>query len=154
LLIIVHDEIFYKIMKPRRYYSDHYIYTTLKNVKTIALVGASPKNDRDSNICMKFLLEFGYKVIPINPNEVDNLIHGQRCYAQLCDVEESIDMVEIFRNSETVLEIVERAIDMHVDVIWMQLDVINLEAERLALGAGMTVIMDRCPKIELQKLDH
>lgn len=141
-------------MKPQRYYSDHYIYSTLKNVQTIALVGASPKKDRDSNICMKFLLDFGYKVIPINPNEVDSLIHGQRCYAKLSDVKETINMVEIFRNSETVLEIVEQAIVMHIDVIWMQLDVINLEAERLALGAGMTVIMDRCPKIELQKLDH
>ncbi len=139
-------------MHPNRYYSDNYIHAILKKVRTIALVGASPKQNRDSYLCMKFLLEFGYKVIPINPREADNVILGQRCYARLNDVRERVDMVEIFRDPQAVIEIVDQALDMDIDVIWMQLGVINLEAEQIALAAGIKVVMDRCPKIELQKL--
>ena len=139
-------------MHPYRYYSDNYIHAILKKVRTIALVGASPKQNRDSYLCMKFLLEFGYKVIPINPREADNVILGQRCYARLNDVRERVDMVEIFRDPQAVIEIVDQALDMDIDVIWMQLGVINLEAEQIALAAGIKVVMDRCPKIELQKL--
>lgn len=139
-------------MHPYRYYSDNYIHAILKKVRTIALVGASPKQNRDSYLCMKFLLEFGYKVIPINPREADNVILGQRCYARLNDVRERVDMVEIFRDPQAVIEIVDQALDMDIDVIWMQLGVINLEAEQIALAAGIKVVMERCPKIELQKL--
>ncbi len=139
-------------MHPYRYYSDNYIHAILKKVRTIALVGASPKQNRDSYLCMKFLLEFGYIVIPINPREADNVILGQRCYARLNDVRERVDMVEIFRDPQAVIEIVDQALDMDIDVIWMQLGVINLEAEQIALAAGIKVVMDRCPKIELQKL--
>lgn len=138
-------------MHTKRLYSDAYIAHILNQVNTIALVGASPRCDRDSHICMRFLLDHGYKVIPVNPQEVGNFILDQRCYARLTDIPEKIDMVEIFRSSEATFDVTLEALDSDIDVIWMQLGVINEQAEALAKAHGIDVIMDRCPKLELEK---
>ena len=87
----------------------------------------------------------------VNPNEKDNLILGQLCYSSMDLIEEPIDMVDIFRASDAVLGVTEEAITIQAQVIWMQLDIINYDAEELAQEAGLKVVMDRCPKIELNK---
>ena len=132
-------------------YPDSYISEILNRVKTIALVGASPRVDRDSHICMQFLLDRGYRVIPINPHKEGSFIVNQRCYARITDVQEKIDMVDIFRSSDVALDVTAEALDKDIGVIWMQLGVVNQQAETLALGRGADVIMDRCPKIEIEK---
>ena len=132
-------------------YPDSYISEILNRVKTIALVGASPRVDRDSHICMQFLLDRGYRVIPINPHEEGSFILNQRCYARITDVQEKIDMVDIFRSSDVALDVTAEALDKDIGVIWMQLGVVNQQAETLALGRGADVIMGRCPKIEIEK---
>ena len=132
-------------------YTDSYIKEILQEVKTIAVIGASGKSNRDSFVVMKSLLEHGYKVFPVNPNEKDNLILGQLCYSSMDLIEVPIDMVDIFRASDAVLGVTEEAITIQAKVIWMQLDIINYDAEKLAQEAGLKVVMDRCPKIELNK---
>jgi len=115
------------------------------------LVGASPRSERDSYICMQVLLEQGYQVIPVNPGEAGNTILGQRCYASLADIEQPVDMVDVFRSSEAALGVTEEAIAIGVKVVWMQLHIVNLQAAQMAEAAGIKVVMDRCPKLELQK---
>ena len=132
-------------------YSEAYLEQILTEVKTIALVGASPKAYRDSYLTMLVLLERGYTVFPVNPQEAGNEILGQRCYASLDCIQQSIDMVDIFRSSEAALDVTEEAIAIGAKVVWMQLDIINQQAAKLATAAGIKVVMNRCPKIELQK---
>ncbi|MBT5387533.1 MAG: CoA-binding protein [Porticoccaceae bacterium] len=132
-------------------YSDDYLKQILTEVQTIALVGASPRPHRDSYLCMEALLREGYTVIPINPREAGELILGQRCYASLADLEQPVDMVDIFRSSEAALAVTEEAIDIGAKVIWMQLEIRNQEAANMAEAAGIKVVMNRCPKIELEK---
>ncbi|EAS46734.1 putative CoA binding protein [marine gamma proteobacterium HTCC2207] len=132
-------------------YSEEYLLQILTDVKTIALVGASPKAHRDSYLCMQVLLEQGYTVFPVNPREAGNEILGQHCYASLDCIQQSIDMVDIFRSSEAALEVTEEAIALGAKVVWMQLEIINQQAAKLAAAAGIKVVMNRCPKIELQK---
>ncbi|WP_316859599.1 CoA-binding protein [uncultured Cohaesibacter sp.] len=129
-------------------YSADYIKGILTSVKTIALVGASDKQDRASHRVMKFLLEHGYHVIPINPGKEGKDILGQRVFGRLADIEEPVDMVDIFRNSEAAGAVCDEAISIGAKVIWMQLGVINEEAAARAEKAGLQVVMDRCPKIE------
>ncbi len=114
-------------------------------------MGASPRAERDSYICMQVLLEQGYQVIPVNPREAGKPILGQRCYASLADIEQPVDMVDVFRSSEAALGVTEEAIAIGAKVVWMQLQIVNPQAAQMAESAGIKVVMDRCPKLELQK---
>jgi predicted CoA-binding protein len=135
-------------------YSDTYIRGILNTVKTIAMVGVSPKISRPSYFVFKYLLERGYRVIPVNPGQVGTELNGQKFYAKLADIEEPIDMVDIFRNSEAALGVVKEALALKPlpQVIWMQLGIRNDEAAKLAEDAGLKVVMNRCPKIEYGRL--
>ncbi len=130
--------------------SDTQIYDILANPKTIAVVGCSPDPDRDSNQIAALLKAKGHKVIPVNPKCQEIL--GERCYASLQDIPESVDMVDVFRRSEFVAQIADEAIAEHASILWLQLDVIDETAARKAQEAGLTVVMDRCPAIEYRKL--
>ena len=132
-------------------YSGSYIKEILNEVKTIAVVGASANQDRDSYKVMEALIQYGYQIFPINPNEAGNLILGQRCFADLSFVSGKIDMVDVFRAEDAVMGVTKEAIKIGAKVLWTQLDIINEEASELAKEAGLKVIMNRCPKIELAK---
>ena len=132
-------------------YSNSHIKKILKEVKTIALVGASLNSKKDSYKVMKFLLENNYQVFPVNPNEAGKYILGQYCYADLHSIEENIDMVDVFRKSEAVFRIAKDAMRIGSKVLWTQLGVADEQAALMARQAGLEVIMNRCPKIELQK---
>jgi predicted CoA-binding protein len=133
-------------------YSESYIKEVLDEVKTIAVVGASANQDRDSYKVMQVLMQHGYEVFPINPNEVGNFILGQPCYADLSSVSRKIDMVDVFRAKDAVMGVTKEAIAIGASVLWTQLDIVHKEAAELAEQAGLKVVMDRCPKIELAKL--
>jgi predicted CoA-binding protein len=135
-------------------YSDEYIQGILDDVKTVALVGASDKEERPSYRVTKFLLEQGYKVIPVNPGKAGQEILGQKVAASLADIDEPIDMVDIFRNSEAAGNVTDEAIRIGAKVAWMQLGVVNEEAAKRAEEAGLRVVMDRCPKIEIPRLEQ
>jgi predicted CoA-binding protein len=135
-------------------YSDDYIQGILDDVKTVALVGASDKEERPSYRVTKFLLEQGYKVIPVNPGKAGQEILGQKVAASLADIDEPIDMVDIFRNSEAAGNVTDEAIRIGAKVAWMQLGVVNEEAAKRAEEAGLRVVMDRCPKIEIPRLEQ
>jgi hypothetical protein len=135
-------------------YPDSYIRGILNTVKTIAMVGLSPKDNRPSYFAFKYLLERGYKMIPVNPGQAGKDVLGQKVYAKLADIPEPVDMVDIFRASAYALPIVQDAVALHPrpQVIWMQLSVRNDAAAKLAEDAGMKVVMNRCPKIEYGRL--
>jgi hypothetical protein len=135
-------------------YPDTYIRGILNTVKTIAMVGFSPKENRPSYFAFKYLLERGYRVIPVNPGHAEKEVLGQKIYASLSDIPVPVDMVDIFRGSEHVLPIVQEALKLAPKpaVIWMQLTVRNDEAAKLAEDAGLKVVMNRCPKIEYGRL--
>ena len=130
-------------------YEDGYLLALLKSVKTIAVVGASQNPEKDSYKVMKFLIDSGYDVLPVNPN-VDNLILGKKCFKNLNEIDKQIDMVDVFRSSEFAFRVAEEAINTNAKILWMQLGVINEKAAYLAEQAGLKVIMDRCPKIVLE----
>jgi uncharacterized protein len=135
-------------------YPDSYIRGILNTVKTIAMVGFSPKENRPSFFVFKYLTERGYRVIPVNPGQAGNEVLGQKIYAKLADIPEPIDMVDIFRGSEFALGIVQEALALtpKPQVIWMQLTVRNDEAAKLVEDARLKVVMNRCPKIEYGRL--
>jgi uncharacterized protein len=135
-------------------YSDSYIRGILNTVKTIAMVGISPKENRPSYFAFKYLMERGYRMIPVNPGQAGKTILGQKVYAKVSDIPDPIDMVDVFRGSEHVLPIVQEAVALKPkpQVIWMQLMVRNDEAAKLAEDAGLKVVMNRCPKIEYGRL--
>jgi predicted CoA-binding protein len=135
-------------------YSDSYIRGILNTVKTIAMVGVSPKQNRPSFFVFKYLLERGYRVIPVNPGHAGSEILGQKVYANLADIAEPIDMIDVFRASQYATAVVEEALAMkpRPAVIWMQLGVRNDEAAAQAEAAGIRVVMNRCPKIEYGRL--
>ena len=133
-------------------YSDAYIRDILANNRTIALVGASPNTSRPSYFAMKYLKAKGFRVIPVNPGQAGKEILGEKVYASLADIEESIDIVDIFRGSAAALPIAKEAISIGAKVVWMQLGVRNDEAAKLAEDAGLRVVMNRCPKIEYGRL--
>ncbi len=137
-------------------YTDGYIRSILASVRTIAMVGASPRWNRPSFFAMKSLQEKGYRVIPVNTRVAGGEILGERVYASLAEVPERIDMVDVFRSSEDAGPIVDEAIELAADkgitVIWMQLGVRDDAAAQRAEAAGLKVVMDRCPKIEYGRL--
>ncbi|MDB9907715.1 CoA-binding protein [Gammaproteobacteria bacterium] len=133
-------------------YSESYIKEILDEVKTIAIVGASANPDRDSYKVMQVLIQHGYQIFPINPNEAGNLIFGRPCFAELSSVSGQIDMVDVFRAKDAVMGVTKEAIAIGAKVLWTQLDIVHKEAAKLAEQAGLKVVMDRCPKIELAKL--
>ena len=135
-------------------YSDSYIRGILNTVKTVAMVGASEKENRPSYFAFKYLLERGYTMIPVNPGHAGEQMLGQPIYARLADVPVPIDMIDIFRGSRYALPIVQEALTLtpRPQVIWMQLGVRNDEAAALAEANGMKVVMNRCPKIEYGRL--
>jgi predicted CoA-binding protein len=124
----------------------------LTSTQTIALVGASPKPERPSHEVMNVLLQKGYTVYPVNPGLAGKEILGQTVYATLHDVPQPIDMVDVFRNSKDAANVVDDAIQVEAKAVWMQIGVINQEAAEKAQQAGMLVVMNRCPKIELVRL--
>ncbi|MEO8301254.1 MAG: CoA-binding protein [Rhizomicrobium sp.] len=137
-------------------YPDSLIKSILREVKTIAMVGASGNDIRPSYFAMMYLLNKGYKIIPVNPGMVGKTILGQTVYGSLKDVADAgigpVDMVDIFRESKFAPDIAREVIAekdrLGVKILWMQLGVISPEAEKLARDAGLTVVMNRCPKIE------
>src|SRR5690242_15992786 len=135
-------------------YPDSYIRGILNTVKTIAMVGASERENRPSYFAFKYLLERGYKMIPVNPGHAGETMLGQKIYARLSDIPEPIDMVDIFRASQYALPIVQEALSLkpRPQVIWMQLGIRNDEAAALAEANGVKVVMNRCPKIEYGRL--
>ncbi len=135
-------------------YPDSYVRGILNTVKTIAMVGASEKENRPSYFAFKYLLERGYKMIPVNPGRAGETMLGQRIYARLGDIPEPVDMVDIFRGSQYALGIVQEALALNPrpQVIWMQLGVRSDEAAALAEANGLKVVMNRCPKIEYGRL--
>lgn len=137
-------------------YSDALIARILRSVKTIAMVGASPNEVRPSYFAMKYLTEKAFKVIPVNPGQAGKEIMGQKVYARVSDLPAPVDMVDVFRNSEAAGPITDEVIAnkerLGVKVLWMQLGVINEDAAKRAEAAGLTVIMNRCPKIEYGRL--
>ncbi|RLM25806.1 hypothetical protein BIY29_07020 [Brenneria alni] len=131
---------------------DSDIESVLKTVKTIALVGASEKTTRPSYGVMAYLLEQGYEVIPVSPKLADQTLQGQKVYASLDKIPQHIDMVDVFRQPEAAYDIAREAIAIGAKVLWLQIGVINEQAAILARDAGLHVIMDRCPKIEIPRL--
>lgn len=135
-------------------YPDSYIRAILDEVRTIAMVGASANTVRPSYFVLKYLLSKDYRVIPVNPGQAGKRILGQTVHASLADIAEPIDMVDVFRSSGAALAIVHQALELEPrpKVIWMQLQVRNDEAARIAEAAGLRVVMNRCPKIEYGRL--
>jgi len=132
-----------------RDYPADYLATILKEVKTIAMVGASSDPTKFSYGVLRVLHETGYDMIPVNPNEAGTEIRGLRVYESLSAIDRPVDMVQVFRNSDALPEIAREAIAIGAKVLWAQLGVRNDEAARLAEAAGLKVVMNRCPKIEL-----
>ena len=135
-------------------YPDSYIRGILNTVKTIAMVGISPKENRPSYFAFKYLLERGYTMIPVNPGQAGKDILGRKVYARLAEIPGPVDMIDIFRAAQFAVPIVEEGLTLKPlpQVIWMQLGVRNDEAARLAEAAGIKVVMNRCPKIEYGRL--
>lgn len=133
-------------------YSDAYLRGIFAQVKTIAMIGASPKPDRPSNHVMEFLQKKGFRVIPVNPQAAGGIIHGEKVRATLGDVAEPIDMVDIFRRSDQVAPVVDEAIAKRAKIVWMQLGVRDDAAATKAEAAGLDVVMNRCPAIEMPRL--
>jgi len=135
-------------------YADSYIRGILNTVKTIAMVGISPKENRPSYFAFKYLLERGYRMIPVNPGQAGKEILGQKVYASLADIPEPVDMVDVFRAPKYAPAVVAEALALkpRPGVIWMQLGVRKDEAAKLAEDNGLKVVMNRCPKIEYGRL--
>ena len=130
-------------------YSDAYLQGILKSVKTIAMVGASPDKTKFSYGVLRVLSETGYDMIPVNPRPDLEEIRGLKVYQSLAAIDRPVDMVEVFRRSEDLMGVTKEAIAIGAKVLWGQIGVVDHEAAQLAEEAGMQVVMDRCPKIEL-----
>ncbi|WP_061797994.1 CoA-binding protein [Serratia ficaria] len=131
---------------------DHEIAELLQQVKTIALVGASDNPARPSYGVMAYLLAQGYQVTPVSPKLAGQSLLGQPAYARLADIPHPMDMVDVFRNSEAAYAVAQEAIAIGARALWLQIGVINEQAAALAAQAGLKVVMDRCPKIEIPRL--
>ena len=130
-------------------YEDNYLQEILSSIKTIAMVGASPDKTKFSYGVLRVLHETGYNMIPVNPKPGLREIRGLEVFPNLKKINQPVDMVEVFRRSEDLFDIAEEAIEIGAKVLWGQIGVINYEAARLAENAGLKVVMNRCPKIEL-----
>ena len=130
-------------------YSDAYLRNILKSVKTIAMVGASPDKTKFSYGVLRVLHETGYDMIPVNPKPEITEIRNLKVYPNLAAIDRPVDMVEVFRKPEDLYGVAEEAISIGAKVLWGQIGVINHDAARLAEEAGLKVVMNRCPKIEL-----
>ena len=130
-------------------YSESYLQGILKSVKIIAMVGASPDKTKFSYGVLRVLHETGYEMIPVNPRPDITEIRGLKVFNSLAEIDRPVDMVEVFRRPEDMLGIAQEAVDIAAKVLWGQIGVRNYEAARLAEEAGLQVVMDRCPKIEL-----
>src|SRR5215471_10889464 len=144
-------------MSDHDHYPDGLLRKVLGSVRTIAMVGASPDWHKASSFAMKYLQSKGYRVIPVNPRAAGRSILGETCYARLADIPQDetgrIDMVDVFRNSAAAGPLADEAIAIGAQVLWMQLGVRNDAAAARAEAAGLTVIMNRCPKIEYGRLN-
>ena len=138
-----------KLMNHNEPYSEEYLQDILSSVKTIAMVGASPDITKFSYGVLRVLHETGYDMIPVNPRPGLNEIRNLKVYPSLNKIDRPVDMVEVFRKSEDLYQITEEAIAIDAKVLWGQIGVINHDAARLAEEAGLKVVMNRCPKIEL-----
>jgi len=134
-------------------YSDEYLGEVLTSARTIAVLGASPRPDRPSHRVMAFLQRRGYRTIPVNPNAAGEEILGERCYAALAEVPEKIDMVDVFRRSTAVAAAVEEAIAAGAKIVWLQLGLRDDRAAARAEAKGLKIVMNRCPAIEIPRLD-
>ncbi len=132
--------------------TDAEIADLLSSISTIALVGASDRPDRPSYDVMKFLQDHGYRVLPVNPSITGEHIHGEFVWRELSEIGDRIDMVDIFRRSADAGDAVDQAIASGAKAVWMQLGVVNDVAAMRAEAAGLKVVMDRCPKIEIARL--
>lgn len=121
-----------------------------ETVRTIAVVGCSPRPERPGHYVAKYLQDLGYRIIPVNPGQTEIL--GEKCYASLRDIAEPVDMVDCFRRAEDIPPVVEDAIAIGAKFVWMQLGIVNEEAAQRAIAAGIEVVMDRCPKIDYPRL--
>ena len=130
-------------------YSDSYLQGILKSVKTIAMVGASPDKTKFSYGVLRVLSETGYDMIPVNPRPGLEEIRGLKVYPSLAAIDRPVDMVEVFRRPEDFMDVTKEAIAIGAKVLWGQIGVVDHDAALLAEEAGMQVVMDRCPKIEL-----
>ena len=133
-------------------YPDDYLRGLLESVRTIAVVGASPRHERPSHRVMAYLQRRGYRAIPVNPNAAGGSINGEKVYASLAEVPEPIDMVDVFRRTAAAGGVVDQAIAIGATVVWMQLGVRDDAAAARAEAHGMKVVMNRCPAIEIPRL--
>jgi predicted CoA-binding protein len=124
----------------------------LRETRTIALIGASDRPDRPSYGVMRFLQGHGYRVIPVNPQITGEHVHGEYVWRELSQIGEPIDLVDIFRRPQAAGEAVDEAIAAGAKAVWLQIGVVNEEAAARAEAAGLKVVMDRCPKIEIPRL--
>jgi predicted CoA-binding protein len=131
---------------------DEDLYDLLASTRTIAMIGASDRPDRPSYRVMKFLQNHGYRVIPVNPQITGEHVHGEYVWRELSQIGEPIDLVDIFRRPQAAGEAVDEAIAAGARAVWLQIGVINEEAAARAEAAGLKVVMDRCPKIEIPRL--
>jgi uncharacterized protein len=134
------------------FYPDAYLRDILTSVRTIAVLGASPRPHRPSHGVMRYLQRQGYRTIPVNPFAAGVTILGERCYATLGEIAEPVDMVDVFRRSEAAGEAVDAAIQIGAKAVWLQLGVIDAAAALRAEAHGLKVVMDRCPAIEIPRL--
>jgi hypothetical protein len=132
--------------------TDVEIHDLLSRTRTIAMIGASDRPDRPSFGVMRFLQEWGYRVIPVNPQITGEHVHGEYVWRELSQIGEPIDMVDIFRRPQAAGDAVDEAIAAGAKSVWLQIGVINHEAAARAEAAGLEVVMDRCPKIDLPRL--
>lgn len=130
-------------------YTEAYLKSILKSVKTIAMVGASPDKTKFSYGVLRVLNETGYDMIPVNPRPGLKEIRGMKVYPALSAIDRPVDMVEVFRRSEDLIDITKEAISIGAKVLWGQIGVIDFDAAKIAEEAGLQVVMNRCPKIEL-----
>ena len=133
--------------------TDEEIADLLRSTRTIALIGASDRPDRPSYDVMRFLQQHGYRVLPVNPQITGEHVHGEYVWRELSQIGEPIDMVDIFRRSGAAGEAVDEAIAAGAKSVWLQIGVVNEEAAARAEAAGLQVVMDRCPKIDIRRLN-